>query len=111
MNENLSDEIAQRLRMNGVDAVSSHETGMDAKDDDAKMQFAVSQERAIVTINKRDFARINARYNASSREHYGVIVSNDIDHSVIYRHLLKLAGNLQAEDIKNRLIRLHDFRR
>ncbi|MGH7596485.1 MAG: DUF5615 family PIN-like protein [bacterium] len=54
MNENLSDEIAQRLRMNGVDTVSSHETGMDTKDDDAQMQFAVSQGRAIVTINKRD---------------------------------------------------------
>jgi hypothetical protein len=97
--------------MNGVDAVSSHETGMDTKDDDAQMQFAVSQGRAIVTINKRDFARINARYKAGSREHYGVIVSNDIDHSVIYRRLLKLTANLQAENIKNRLIKLHDFRR
>jgi predicted nuclease of predicted toxin-antitoxin system len=57
LNENLSDEIAQRLRMNGVDAVSSHETGMDTQDDDAQMQFAVSQGRAIVTINKRDFVR------------------------------------------------------
>lgn len=111
MNENLSDEIAQRLRMNGVDAVSSHETGMDTKDDDAQMQFAVSQGRAIVTINKRDFARINAKYMANSWEHFGIIVSNDIDHSVIYRRLLKLTADLQIEDIKNRIVRLHDFRR
>jgi len=111
LNENLSDDIAKRLRADGVDAISSHETGMDTQDDDAQMQFAVSQGRAIVTINKRDFARINARYNASSWQHYGVIVSNDIDHSVIYRRLLKLTANLQAEDIKNRLIKLHDFRR
>jgi uncharacterized protein with PIN domain len=111
LNENLGDEIAQRLRMNGVDAVSSHETSMDTKDDDAQMQFAVSQGRAIVTINNRDFVRINAKYKANGWEHYGIILSNDIDHSVIYRRLLKLTANLQAEDIKNRIIRLHDFRR
>jgi uncharacterized protein with PIN domain len=65
LNENLSDEIAQRLRMNGVDVVSSHETGMDTKDDDAQMQFAVSQGRAIVTINKKDFVRIDAKYKVN----------------------------------------------
>ncbi|NUO84320.1 DUF5615 family PIN-like protein [candidate division KSB1 bacterium] len=111
MNENLSDEIAQRLRMNSVDTVSSHETGMDTQDDEAQMQFAVSQGRALVSINKKDFIRINAIYKAKGWEHAGIILSTDIDHSTIYRRLLKLAGDLQAEDLENRVIRLHDFRR
>ncbi len=75
------------------------------------MQFAVSQGRASVSINKKDFIRINAKYKTNGWEHEGISLSNDIDHSIIYRRLLKLAGNLQAKDIKKRLIRLHEFRR
>jgi len=111
LNENLSDDIAKRLRADGIDAVSSHETGMDTRDDHTQMQFAVSRERAIVSINKKDFIRIHLEYLKNGREHWGVILSNDIDHSVIYRRLLRLVGMLQADDIKNQLRRLHDFRR
>ncbi|MDZ7360801.1 MAG: DUF5615 family PIN-like protein [candidate division KSB1 bacterium] len=111
LNENLSDEIAKRLRADGIDAVSSHESGMDTQDDYAQMQFAVSHERAIVSINKKDFIRLHLEYIKNGKEHWGVILSNDIDHSVIYRRLLRLVGMLQAEDTKNQLIRLHEFRR
>lgn len=110
LNENLSDEIARRLRAVGVDAVSSHETGMDTQDDYAQMQFAVSQNRAVVTINKKDFKRIHAHYQANGWEHWGIIFCKDIDLVVIYRRLLQLVSTLQAEDIKNQRLRLHDFR-
>ena len=110
LNENLSDEIAQRLRMNDIDAVSSHETGMDAREDDEQLQFAVAQGRAIVSINKKDYRRLNARYKANGWEHEGIILSRDIDHSIIYKRLLRLVSSLQAEDIRNRIIRLHQFR-
>jgi len=106
----LTEEIAQRLRASGIDSVSSHGTGMDAKDDDAQMQFAVAQNRAIVSINKKDFIRIHTRYLSNGSEHHGIILSSDIDHSIIYRRLLKLVGTLEAEDLKNQIIRLNDFR-
>jgi hypothetical protein len=98
------------LRAAGSDAVSSHETGMDTKDDFAQIRFAVLQNRALVTINKKDFIRIHSHYEDNGWEHWGIILSNDIDHVVIYRRLLKLVGALQAEDAKNLLLRLHDFR-
>jgi len=102
--------MARRLRTVGSDAGSSHETGMDTQDDFAQMKFAVSQNRALVTINKKDFIRIHAHYEVNGWEHWGIILSNDIDHVVIYRRLLKLAGTLQAEEIKNLLLHLNDFR-
>jgi hypothetical protein len=110
LNENLSDEIARRLRAAGVDAVSSHETGMDTQDDYAQMQFAVLQNRALVTINKKDFIRIHAQYKANGWQHWGIILTKDVDVVVIHRRLLKLVGALQADELKNKVLRLHNFR-
>ena len=110
LNENLSDEIAQRLRLNGIDAVSSHDAGMNAQDDDRQMEFAVSQARTLVTVNKKDFILIHAEYIQHQREHFGVVISDDVDTWVIYRRLLKLVATLQAEEIKNQLRWLNDFR-
>ena len=62
LNENMSAEIAQRLREQGYDAVSSHEAGMDALDDEAQISFAVSERRAVVSINKKDFLAIHNQY-------------------------------------------------
>lgn len=110
LNENLSDEIARRLRSSGVDAVSSHEVDMDAQDDYAQMKFAVVQGRAVVTINKKDFNRIHRYYQANGWDHWGIIFSKDMDLVVIYRRLLRLVSGMQAEEIKNERLRLHEFR-
>jgi hypothetical protein len=83
---------------------------MNAQDDYAQMQFAVLQNRALVTINKKDFIRIHAHYKANGWEHWGIILTKDVDFVVIHRRLLKLVSTLQAEDLKNQVFRLHNFR-
>ncbi len=59
LNENITDEVSQRLRNKGYDAISSHEAGKDSEEDEEQIAYAVSQERAIVTISKKDFIVIH----------------------------------------------------
>ncbi|MEK7730164.1 MAG: hypothetical protein AAB354_17280 [candidate division KSB1 bacterium] len=70
----------------------------------------MSHSRAVITINKKDFNRIHTHYQANGWEHWGIIFSKDLDLVIIYRRLLKLVSALQADDIKNQRLRLHDFR-
>jgi predicted nuclease of predicted toxin-antitoxin system len=57
LNENLSWKIAKALREYGHNAVSSHEVGMNAEDDDVQFDFAVSEKRAVLTDNFGDFVK------------------------------------------------------
>ena len=110
LNENITDEVAQRLRGKGFDAISSHEVGKDAEDDTKQMAYAVSQRRAIVTINKKDFILLHKVYLQTGTEHYGIILSTDEDQWLIYRRLLKLLATLETEEIRNEILWLNDFR-
>lgn len=110
LNENLSAEIAQRLTASGFDAISSHEVGMDAEDDEKQITYAVSKERAIVTINKKDFIVIHNEYLHLGKDHFGIILSTDEDQWVIYRRLLKLLASLEADEIRNEIRWLNDFK-
>ncbi len=110
LNENLSAEIAQRLTVSGFDAISSHEVGMDTEDDEKQIAYAVSQERAIVTINKKDFIVIHNEYLQMGKAHFGIILSTDEDHWVIYRRLLKLLAFLDLDEMRNEIRWLNDFK-
>ena len=110
LNENLSTQIALRLRDDGYDVVSSHETGMNAKDDYEQMKYAISQERAIVSINHKDFITIYSEYNENNKEHFGIILSTDENHWLIYKRLLNLLTTLETDTLKNNLRWLNDFK-
>jgi len=53
---------------------------------------------------------VRTKYIQNQREHFGVVISDDVDTWVIYRRLLKLVTSLQVEDMKNQLRWLNDFR-
>jgi hypothetical protein len=70
--ENFTVPIAQRLRQLGHDVLTIQETGKasEAVSDGDNLAFAVREERAVVTYNRRDFIRLH-RDNPG---HFGIIV-------------------------------------
>ncbi len=56
LNENLSQTLTQNFRIRGYDVVSSHEV-----DDQAQFEFAVSQERTVLTNNFSDFITLHEK--------------------------------------------------
>lgn len=69
LNEHLSPRLADQLRKHGFDVRSSQEAGLLSADDDDQLAFAVSEQRAIVTFNFKDFIVRHEKYLASSQEH------------------------------------------
>jgi predicted nuclease of predicted toxin-antitoxin system len=71
-NENFPFRVASLLRDFGYDVLTVQEAGNAGQgiSDEAVLAFAVEQERAVITINRRDFIRLHHH----SATHAGIIV-------------------------------------
>jgi predicted nuclease of predicted toxin-antitoxin system len=74
IDEDLSDEIAAIARPLGVDAISSHECGNDGKTDDVQLEFAIAQQRCILTNNRDHFLALSLQYAEEGRLHTGILL-------------------------------------
>ncbi len=110
LNEHLSWHLAEQLRKYGFDVTSTIELRMLEDDDDTQLAFAVSQQRAIVSINHQHFAPLHEQYLAQGKEHWGIILSTEETTPVLRRRLLRLLNTLSAEDLKNQMHWLNEFK-
>jgi len=110
LNEHISWRIAEQLRKLGFDVTSTLELGMVDEDDDVQLEFAVSQQRAIVSINHKHFAPLHDQYMAESKEHWGIILSTEESVPVLRRRLLRLLNTLSANELKNQIRWLNEFK-
>lgn len=110
------DEDAQRtslvraLRARQVDVLTANEAGRVGISDAAQLAFAVSQNRTVFTFNRGDFARLHAEYLQRGQGHSGIIVSDQLEISVVIRRLLRLLDSRSAEDMRGWLEFLSNWR-
>ena len=71
-NENFPMPVVEELRLLGHDVVSIQERGRanEGTPDDEVLKFAIAEDRAILTINRKDFIRLHKR----NAQHAGIIV-------------------------------------
>ena len=110
LNEHLSPRLAEQLRQYGFDVTSTLESEMDEANDPAQLTYAVSQQRAVVTFNHKDFAPLHDQYMAEEQEHWGIILSTEESISILRHRLLRLLNSLSAEDLKNQIRWLNEFK-
>jgi len=109
LNENLSWRIAKALREYGYDVVSSEEVAMNETDDATQMAFAVSEQRAIVTNNVRDFVELGKHYAATQQPHYGILLTTKASLRVLISRLRHVLDRMNAEEMINRTRWINDF--
>ena len=110
LDEHLSPRIAVQLRKHGFDAVTLHDRGMLSQDDRQQMVAAISERRALVTCNFRDFVELNEEYAEQGEQHWGIILTTEEPTGLLIKRLLKLLNSLSAEELKNQLRWLNEFR-
>ena len=110
LNENLSPRLAEQLRKFGFDVSSTLELSMTQVDDDVQLTFAASQQRAVVTVNHKDFAALHDQFIANGKEHWGIILSTEESIPVLRRRLLSLLNSVSADELKNQIRWLNEFR-
>ncbi|MFQ5752550.1 MAG: DUF5615 family PIN-like protein, partial [bacterium] len=110
LNEHLSPRLASQLQKHGFNRTTSQETKLLSQSDEKQLAFAVSQKRALVTFNIRDFSRLHEKYQANGDKHWGIIFSTREPINVLFHRLLRLLNSVSAEELKNQIRGLNEFK-
>ena len=89
--------------------LSANEAEHPQASDREQLDFAVARGRALVTFNVADFAREARDYANEDRDHYGIIVSDQLEVGELVRRLTRALGRYSASDMINRFVWLHSF--
>ena len=97
--------LVRTLRVRGADVLTALEADMIEVADDQHLEFATAQGRAIYSFNVSDFYRLHTLYLQQAKHHAGIILSRQQEYSVgdQMRRLLRLIGELTAEDMNDRV--------
>lgn len=109
--EGLHRHLPALLRTEGFDVVSALELRQTGKewDDGRQLAYAVSNHRAILSRNRNDFIRLAQEYEKDGREHYGIIITQQLPLGELARYLLRLLDSVTADEMKNTFRYLSDF--
>jgi predicted nuclease of predicted toxin-antitoxin system len=74
IDEDLNPKIADILKREGIDALSSRKAGKLQASDLEQLKYASSGKRCMVTRNRNDFIRLTVQFFNENRPHYGVLI-------------------------------------
>ena len=102
--EDFLDHLTRKLlREGGADCLSTEEAGRRGSPDPSQLDFASKMGRAIVTFNRKDYARLHKEWTAAGREHAGIIIVNhqQINRVLLARKLLQLSATYSGVEMRN----------
>src|SRR5690349_13544149 len=92
------------LRAQGVDVVTTLDSGVLGQSDAQQLADAVAASRVLVTHNRLDFEQLHTEYLAQSRAHFGIIIAAQCRNLTLTRdRLLDLLNRLDREQLCNNL--------
>ncbi len=77
----------------GLDVRSVHEVGRQGYSDREQLQFAVSEERVLVTRNRDDFIKLTIMFFQTGEVHHGILI---IPYSMPNKHPGRIAHALKS---------------
>jgi len=77
LDHHYSPAIARLLRDRGFDVVAANEVGLEVEPDEGVLEFAVAQQRALLTNDVPGFMRIRRDWQAEGRTHFGLLFTSD----------------------------------
>jgi hypothetical protein len=107
--EDIYAAVAAALRKREIDATSTSEADRFSQSDEAQLVYATSEGRVLVTFNVAHFASLHAAWMEHGKHHAGIVVSSQRPIGDVLRRLLRLAGTLDADSLKDRLEFLGDW--
>lgn len=102
--------LAALLREQGYDVYHVTEVGLGNTPDSVILKEAIKRHQAVVTFNIKDFIPLAHEYLTEGKEHYGIVVSNEIPQGELKRRVTKLLESVSDEDLKNMVRFLQDFK-
>ncbi len=110
LDANISKKLAKQLRARGIDVISAHDVGNAELDDRAQFEYAIHEQRTILTFNSQDFVPLLDEYWRQGKEHCGLVVSEQLPLGELLRRALKMLNTVDAEQMKNSYRDLGEFK-
>jgi len=109
----VTSDLAPALRRRGYVADSAAEAGNVQVSDEAQLVYAAERGMAMLTYNAQDFIPLAKKWYLASREHAGIIISEQFsqrEFGELLRRVLRLLDSLTAEEMRNRMVFLQEFK-
>jgi len=110
LDEHVQLALAESLRARGVDVLTTQEAGNICFSDVDQLIFAKEKKRTLFSYNKRHFAKIHYEWITLNQSHTGIILSDQLAVGIVLRRFMKLYFSLPADDMKNRLEYLSNWK-
>jgi predicted nuclease of predicted toxin-antitoxin system len=113
LDRHIISRLAMDLRSKGYDVLTTEEARKDTATDEEQLDFATSENRAILTFNIRDFAPLHADRQAAGRSHGGIIVSQQLgsrQYGLLLARMLRLLNHFSAEEMIGNFVHLEQFK-
>lgn len=107
--EDIYAAVAIALRRTGFDAVSTPEAGRLGESDNSQLDWAIAENRSLVTFNVAHFAGLHTMQLNAGQHHAGIIVTSQRPVGDLLRRLLHLGNTLDADAMVDRLLFLSDW--
>jgi len=103
LDEDVHLALAAALRKRGYNAVHVREVKRLGLTDQEQLEFAVREERCLITFNVGEFVVWHGQYVTAEKEHFGIIVSAQKPVGRMLRELLIFLGSHSAAEIAGQL--------
>ena len=110
LDEDVHKRVAYALKLRHFDVISTHELGRWGLSDEEQLSYATNEGRALFTYNTSDYLPIHQDWIRRGREHYGLIVSNQLPIGETIKRMLNLLNRLTADEIRNQIRWLQAFK-
>lgn len=111
LDEDVDPLLAQVLRSRGTDCLATREVNNLGISDSEQLAFAVSQGRAILTLNVEDFVQLAREWSESGRHHKGIIVSDHLPFATLLRRILAMLLRHEQGDLTDTFVWLQGYER
>lgn len=102
--------MASALRLRSFDVVSAHEVGSWGLTDEGQLTYAAAEGRALLTFNTPDYVQLHVDWLQRGKEHYGIIVSDQLPIGETARRLPNLLNQVNADEMRNQMRWLQGFK-
>lgn len=110
LDEHIQPLLAHILTSRGIDCLTTQAAGNLSHSDEEQLAFATSQERVIVTCDRKDFLSLAQQWAAENHTHAGIILSKPCSLSEFLRQLLHLIARHRTDNLANQVLWLQNYK-
>jgi predicted nuclease of predicted toxin-antitoxin system len=103
LDEDVDILVADLVRGYGFVAETTRDAGKLQRTDVEQLEYAVSQQKTLLTHNRVDFEALATQYFESGKDHYGIILAARRSPYEIVRRLLLILNHIMWDEMRNQL--------